>query len=100
MDGLTMLGFILVAALSIGLTTEIRHVALVAVLVFGLLIAGLFTVSAAPVRRWTLGRLLPRLPGRLGAPQDLVGPILLLVSDAGRYIVGQTMLVDGGWTIC
>lgn len=42
-----------------------------------------------------------RIPaGRLGTPEDLVGPILLLVSDAGRYIVGQTMLVDGGWTIC
>jgi 2-deoxy-D-gluconate 3-dehydrogenase len=37
--------------------------------------------------------------GRLGTPEDLVGPILLLVSDAGRYIVGQTMVVDGGWTI-
>ena len=68
MDGLTMLGFILVAALSIGLTTEIRHVALVAVLVFGLLIAGLFTVSAGPVRRWTVGQLLPRLPDRLATP--------------------------------
>lgn len=42
-----------------------------------------------------------RIPaGRLGTPEDLVGPILLLVSDAGRYIVGQSMLVDGGWTIC
>ena len=37
--------------------------------------------------------------GRMGVPDDLAGPILLLVSDAGRYIVGHTLVVDGGWTI-
>jgi NAD(P)-dependent dehydrogenase (short-subunit alcohol dehydrogenase family) len=29
---------------------------------------------------------------------DLVGAILWLVSDAGRYVTGQTVVVDGGWT--
>ncbi len=34
--------------------------------------------------------------GRLGDPQELVGPLLLLASDAGSYITGQTIMVDGG----
>jgi len=33
-----------------------------------------------------------------GTVQDLVGTVLCLVSDAGRYITGQTIVVDGGWT--
>ena len=37
--------------------------------------------------------------GRLGGPGDLMGPALLLASDAGRHITGQTIVVDGGATI-
>jgi len=36
--------------------------------------------------------------GRLGTPDDLVGAALLLCSDAGRYINGQNLFVDGGRT--
>jgi NAD(P)-dependent dehydrogenase (short-subunit alcohol dehydrogenase family) len=32
-----------------------------------------------------------------GKPRDLMGPALLLASDAGRYITGATLVVDGGW---
>ena len=32
-----------------------------------------------------------------GPPEDLVGTLLLLVSDAGTWITGQTISVDGGW---
>lgn len=31
-------------------------------------------------------------------PDDFVGPVLLLSSDAGRFITGQTYAVDGGWS--
>jgi gluconate 5-dehydrogenase len=41
-----------------------------------------------------------RIPlGRPGSPDDLDGALLLLASDAGRYITGQTILVDGGISI-
>jgi 3-oxoacyl-[acyl-carrier protein] reductase len=34
--------------------------------------------------------------GRFGQPRDLDGALLLLVSDAGRFIAGATLVVDGG----
>jgi gluconate 5-dehydrogenase len=34
--------------------------------------------------------------GRWGQPRELAGPALLLASDAGSYITGQTLVVDGG----
>jgi NAD(P)-dependent dehydrogenase (short-subunit alcohol dehydrogenase family) len=34
--------------------------------------------------------------GRFGEPHDLDGALLLLVSDAGRFIAGTTLVVDGG----
>ena len=35
--------------------------------------------------------------GRWGNPDELVGPALLLASDAGSYLTGQTIVVDGGF---
>jgi NAD(P)-dependent dehydrogenase (short-subunit alcohol dehydrogenase family) len=44
--------------------------------------------------------LVERIPmGRPGEPGDLDGALLLLASDAGRYITGQTLLVDGGISV-
>ena len=41
-----------------------------------------------------------RIPvGRLGTPDDLTGAALLLCSDAGRYINGANLYVDGGRNI-
>jgi NAD(P)-dependent dehydrogenase (short-subunit alcohol dehydrogenase family) len=47
------------------------------------------------VRNWILrNTLLPRH----GQPEDFDGALLLLTSDAGRYITGQRIVVDGGWS--
>ncbi len=33
-----------------------------------------------------------------GTVDDFAGAVLWLVSDAGRYVTGQTIVIDGGWT--
>jgi NAD(P)-dependent dehydrogenase (short-subunit alcohol dehydrogenase family) len=44
--------------------------------------------------------LVQRIPaGRLGRPDDLVGAALLLCSDAGAYINGVNLTVDGGRSV-
>jgi 3-oxoacyl-[acyl-carrier protein] reductase len=37
--------------------------------------------------------------GRFGEERDLDGALLLLASDAGRYMAGSTIVVDGGQTV-
>ncbi|EEE39018.1 gluconate 5-dehydrogenase [Rhodobacteraceae bacterium KLH11] len=36
--------------------------------------------------------------GRNGEPADLDGPLLFLCSDASRYVTGQVLMLDGGYT--
>ena len=43
---------------------------------------------------------LERVPlGRLGTPADIANAVVFLASDAAAYITGQTLAVDGGWTM-
>lgn len=43
---------------------------------------------------------LARTPaGRLGVPQDIAGAVLFLSSSAAGWITGQTLAVDGGYTV-
>ena len=36
---------------------------------------------------------------RVGYPDDFLGPVFLLASDAGSYITGQTFRINGGMTM-
>jgi NAD(P)-dependent dehydrogenase (short-subunit alcohol dehydrogenase family) len=48
-------------------------------------------------KEWVTQEMIPR--GRWNQPEDIVGAVLFLCSDMADMIVGQTLLVDGGWTI-
>jgi 2-dehydro-3-deoxy-D-gluconate 5-dehydrogenase len=43
--------------------------------------------------------ILERIPiGRVGQPEDVVGAVVFLASEAAAMVTGHTLLVDGGWT--
>lgn len=37
--------------------------------------------------------------GRIGRPDDCDGAAVFLLSDAARFVTGQVLAVDGGWTV-
>lgn len=47
-----------------------------------------------------LQQILAKIPAkRVGQPEDCVGAALMLCSDAGAYITGQTLFIDGGMSL-
>jgi 3alpha(or 20beta)-hydroxysteroid dehydrogenase len=45
------------------------------------------------------GQAIPKNPmNRLAKPEDLFGPVALLISDASSYMTGSVVTVDGGRT--
>ncbi len=58
------------------------------------------TANTAPLRsdKERSAEILGRIPaGRWGLPSDLAGPVVFLCSEAGNYVNGYTLAVDGGW---
>lgn len=47
-------------------------------------------------RQWT--SLIPQ--GKMGQPEDLMGAVTFLSSDASGYVTGADLRVDGGYTVC
>jgi len=44
------------------------------------------------------GRIIAHTPmARFGQPEDLVGPVLMLLSDEGGFVHGTTVMIDGGF---
>ena len=67
------------------------------------------TVFRSPLTEWMFGDderaktvragFLARVPkGRLGEPEDLAGPLLVLSSRASDFYTGHTLYADGGYT--
>ncbi len=45
-----------------------------------------FIMERTPMKRW-------------GRPEELEGIVIFLASKASDFITGQTIFIDGGWTV-
>lgn len=46
-------------------------------------------------QKWT--SLIPQ--GKIGRPEDLMGAVTFLLSDAAGYVTGADLRIDGGYTV-
>ena len=47
-----------------------------------------------------LEAILSEIPmGRMATPEEIAGTVLFLASEDAGYITGQTIVVDGGWSV-
>ena len=61
---------------------------------------GTFPSSKIQENKEFVRRLSKKNPAnRVGLPEDIKGTVLYLCSDASRYVIGQNIMVDGGWTL-
>ncbi len=57
------------------------------------------TASTLARPEWA-AELLSRIPvGRFGQPEDIVGAVAFLLSDAASMVTGHTLTIDGGYTL-
>lgn len=59
------------------------------------------TPLTEPIRRhpdWARAYAAKTVFGRWASPEEMVGPVVFLASDAASYVTGTVLYVDGGWT--
>ncbi len=56
------------------------------------------TAMPPPEDEASRARLAKRVPlGRRGQPEEMVGPVVFLLSDMASYVTGSTLIADGGY---
>ncbi|PLW82282.1 short-chain dehydrogenase [Kineobactrum sediminis] len=63
------------------------------------LTASRMTAATVASPEWSAPTLARTPAGRLGDPNDIAGPVLFLSSAAAGWVTGQTLAVDGGFSI-
>ena len=64
------------------------------------LIPGTFPQKRKEIRIDYMNQLEQRIPMRkIGMPEELIGPVIFLLSRASKYMTGQTLNIDGGYSI-